>query len=1436
MRKINSLTLLFLLTGMMLSGYSQIYSFRNYGVEHGLQESQVTCIQEGEDDYLWVGTQNGVSRFDGSEFVNFNRFDGLTGVAVTSLLNDGRGGYLWIAFANGTVTKYSYEEKKFFPAEQINNFIHPENIIEKIFQDSNGNIWILVDNFGVVVRKKGKIYCFGSEEGIEGRYVGTAFEDNEKNIFITIDNKIFRMVPSGDTYKAELEKKLKSKRYIDDVIVDESGKFLVATTWGYYEYNPKTKSLEYLELPTGEKDPWVLDLEMNEEGLWLGTEKGGLVFRPKNSPKNSFELYSSRDGLQTDDILSLYTDSEKNLWVGTNGFGLSQVRDRQFRLYTDRDGLHGNQIWSILLDSKRRMWVGTNNGISMLKKKGNFLDSGYSASFTEPVGGRPLNTTTASFEDSRGTVWFAEVGNGLFYYDEKLNKIIVGRKRIKGLHGTVIAIAEDKDKNLWLGSQDSGIFRYNLVSGKLDSFTRAKDGILSDTVTSVMWDGENKIWFSGGYGIFSYSNGKFENYPAITRGKRISFFSIKMDNNKKIWLLSDDLLLYRFEQGRFVNYSFREELKNYVVYAFLPVNDTLIWLGTQMGFMRYNPQKRMYHLYAEKTGYHIYEANQYALTRDSDGDIWLGTIKGLVQYVPGEEKINNIPPKIKLTGIKIFMQDTDFPLKKLTLSYDHNFLTFEYVGISLSDPLNVRYRIKLEGFDKDWLPHTSQRSMTYSNLSFGNYVFKIEAANGDGIWTEKPFEYYITIKPPFWLTWWFLALAIMVAAGVLSYLLQRHFRRIKEDQLLLERRVKARTRELRKEKERVEEINEALRQSESKFRAYTESASSAIFIYNQENFLYGNPAMEEITGYKMEELFKLRFFDIVHPEDRQLIIDRAKARLAGEKPPEKYKFRIVRKDGTVSWLLFTSRRIEYEGQPAGLGTAFDITDLKRAETNLEEEKQLLDVTLKSIQEAIITIDGRGFIVLINNRAKEIFEIESDDPIQRRFTEILKLEDINGKEIPLTLAELRDLKEHSISELRAYYRKKNGEKIFIAYGFAPIFGENKKVTGWVIALRDITEIQLLEEELLKAQKLESIGVLAGGIAHDFNNILTAILGNISLVKLYAEKRSKIYKQIEIAEKAAFRARDLTQQLLTFSKGGMPVLKATKLMDLIKDSAQFVMRGAESKCKFEISPELHYGKVDSGQISQVLQNLILNAKQSMPDGGIIEIKAENITVDIESGIPLTPGEYIKISISDTGKGIPENVQGKIFDPFFTTRSEGNGLGLSSAYYIIKKHRGYITFESKEGEGTTFHVYLPASREADAEQDDKNTVEVEFKGRVLIMDDEESVREVLSMMLGHLGFEVSSVRDGESVIDEFKGAAAEGRPYDAVILDLTIPGGMGGKNAVKEILKIDSGAKVIVASGYSNDEVLSNYGKYGFVSRLHKPFDMKELSNIMQTVCKK
>ena len=514
------------------------------------------------------------------------------------------------------------------------------------------------------------------------------------------------------------------------------------------------------------------------------------------------------------------------------------------------------------------------------------------------------------------------------------------------------------------------------------------------------------------------------------------------------------------------------------------------------------------------------------------------------------------------------------------------------------------------------------------------------------------------------------------------------------------------------------------------------------------------------------------------------------------------------------------------------GRAASELQRKKSEDALRDSEQRYRGIVENAYDLIIEISNKGECHYVSPNCQAVLGYDSADLLGKSYFDFVHPEERQ------TLTESLHTQIGSLQEMDMECRiqTKQGEWRWFQSHIHP-FRTSVGIMKGVIVARDITEQKQVEEERLRAIKLESVGLLAGGIAHDFNNILTSVFANIGLAKMITAKNASsntsVVERLNSAEKACLRARDLTKQLLTFSKGGAPVKSTTSIASIIRDTVEFVLRGSSVRCHLHIPEHLWPVVVDEGQISQVLQNLVINAEQAMPEGGEIEVNVDNISIPSPSDLPLKAGNYVRATVTDQGIGIPLDHLSKIFDPYFTTKQKGSGLGLATTYSIIKRHEGHVAVSSALGKGACFTFYLPASSMTEATQDETPDDLVGGKGRILVLDDDEEIQEVLGKMLQHLGFEVDLANEGEKALRYYAQALEQKAPYLATILDLTIPGGMGGKETLRQIKDLHPEATVIVSSGYSNDPVLARFQEFGFSGVIAKPYNILDLSKVLSQV---
>jgi two-component system cell cycle sensor histidine kinase/response regulator CckA len=623
---------------------------------------------------------------------------------------------------------------------------------------------------------------------------------------------------------------------------------------------------------------------------------------------------------------------------------------------------------------------------------------------------------------------------------------------------------------------------------------------------------------------------------------------------------------------------------------------------------------------------------------------------------------------------------------------------------------------------------------------------------------------------------------------------------------------------------------EALRESEEKFKLMFDNAPISYQSLDKNGcILEVNKAWLDSLGYQRDEVIGEWFGEFLHHDQKEIFRKLFPVNIQSHEPIYGVEFTLKRKDGSYIIVEYTARiGRDAEGGFVRTHCIFlDITERKRAEKALRESEAFKNTIIESSPDCIKLLDLEGNLKYMSKGGQEKLEIKDIKVyLNKSWIDFWQGKDSINARMAVDTAV-----KGATGKFRGYSPTETGIPRWWDVIITPLWGSNGEVEQLLAVSRDITEQKQMEEELLRAQKLESVGILAGGIAHDFNNILTIIMGNISLARTDLAQGDDPSELLTEAERASKRAQTLTKQLLTFAKGGAPVKETASIKDILKESCSFVLRGSKARSELSIAIDLWPAEVDVGQISQVINNIVINANQAMPKGGIIQVAADNLVIEDRIGLPVNPGRYIRISITDQGIGIAKDQFLNIFDPYFTTKQEGSGLGLATTYSIIKKHDGHITVESKLGEGTTFHIYLPASDKAVPEKEEIKLIK--GHGRILVMDDEVALKKMIGRMLQKLGYESEFAKDGAEAIEIYKAAMESGMPYDAVILDLTIPGGMGGKEAIKKLLEIDPEVKAVVSSGYSDDPVLANFQEYGFKGMMPKPYESLSLGKVLHEV---
>ncbi len=615
------------------------------------------------------------------------------------------------------------------------------------------------------------------------------------------------------------------------------------------------------------------------------------------------------------------------------------------------------------------------------------------------------------------------------------------------------------------------------------------------------------------------------------------------------------------------------------------------------------------------------------------------------------------------------------------------------------------------------------------------------------------------------------------------------------------------------------------------YRALLEDSPQATLVYDAGKLCrYLSPGFARIAPRSADEYLG-RSIDVVwedlHPEDLTSARDAWTVMWASpgqHSAPLLFRMRLRSGDFRLIEVWGTNRTAD--PSVGGLVLHFNpVVDRKRAEELLLSERERLMVTLRSIGDGVISTDAEGRITLINSVTESLTEWNHMEALGRPLPEVFKI--VNEETgVPCENPVEKVFQTGLVVGLANHTAliSRSGRVHVIEDSAAPIRDSSGRIFGSILVFRDVTAAKKTNAELVRMHKLESIGVLAGGIAHDFNNILSAILGNASLGRLLVEAGSSVENLLSGIQDAAQRASLLTQQLLTFSKGGTPVLKSSRVQDIVRESADFLLHGTTCDCQFFLPDDLERVMADPGQLGQVVQNLVLNALQAMKNGGTLVIRGSNRQLSDPVGLPIPAGRYVLLEFSDQGPGIDRQHLDKIFEPYFTTKQTGSGLGLSVVWSIIKNHGGWVAVESQRDKGTTFFVYLPTETSPGAPSATASLPVLERKkGTVLVMDDEDSPRQAMLMMLRHLGFACLEASTGEAALELLK----DSPPVDLALLDLTVKGGLGGREILADVRRLSPGVRVIVTSGYSVDPVMADYRGFGFDGALQKPFTIADLT---------
>ena len=814
-----TLLCLYFLMGFRFS-HAQTLNLNQFGIEEGLPQSSVYTMLQSKDGSIWVGTMNGVSKYSGLNFENFTKKNGLAENRVTASCQD-KDGNIWFGHWSGGITKYDSRLRKF--SEIIPGSIKLSKTITSIIEDKNGVVWFATNGEGLLSSQNEKFTLYTSENGLPDNRLNALMLDKKGQLWIATEKGI-------TIYKAKFssfDKNLPSNS-IKCFLEDTDGNIWIGTSDnGVIRMNSAYEEMRVYNTASGLASNNIKVIFQSLNGsIFIGTNSDGIskyIPRLENANYEGplFSTISTQHGLSNDHIFSIMQDREKNIWIGTQ-LNLNQYFDEQFEIFGENDGLKNSLVWSVIQDKNENFWIGTEGGLVKFipdihkKTTGERLinvSSNSSYVFTNKTGrNNEVLNTGSLYEDVKGNIWYSDFGKGI----TRLNPITNQSKRYTKETGLptneIYSITGDKDGNIWIGTNKGGVLKFDINSEKFTTYS-TKNGLGSDQVYAVYCDKKNRLWFGclgGKLSMLDNQAGDSIHTFSEKQGYSCNFtLCITEDNAGNIWLGAFDQGIYKFNGQSFKNYSSKEGLSSDTPFLLVCDNDEHLWIGTGLGIDRLDLKDETIKHYEKQDGFLGIEINPNATLKDKEGNLWFGSIVGLVKYNAKLAKKNLVEAITSIKEPRIFFQQVTLP-EDHVFSWNQNHVTFDFIGTSLTNPKRVKYRYLLEGVDKEWSPVVKENSVTYPNLEPGSYTFKVRSSNSDGVWNKDPVTFHFEISAPFWKKSWFYIVVVSILLICAFIYVQVRERKLKRENLILEKRVAERTIIISKQKDEIQRKNNVI--------------------------------------------------------------------------------------------------------------------------------------------------------------------------------------------------------------------------------------------------------------------------------------------------------------------------------------------------------------------------------------------------------------------------------------------------------------------------------------------------------------------------------------------------------------------------------------------------------------------------------------------------
>ncbi|HET6225065.1 MAG TPA: two-component regulator propeller domain-containing protein [Bacteroidia bacterium] len=805
---------------IFLFSNAQTLNLNQFGIEEGLPQSSVYTMLQGKDGSIWVGTMNGVSKYSGLNFENFSKKNGLAENRVTSSCQD-KEGNIWFGHWSGGITKYDIQLKKF-------SEVHPDKIklsktITSIVADKNGTIWFGTNGEGLVKYQNGQFTAYTSENGLPDNHINALMIGKDGQVWIGTENGVSVYKRNFSAFSKDLPSKS-----IKCFLEEANGNIWIGTSdKGVIRMNANYAEMKNFTTSSGLASNNIKVMFQAENGsIFIGTNSDGIskyIPRLENTSYAGplFSTISTQHGLSNDHIFSIIQDREKNIWIGTQ-LNLNQYFDEQFEIFGENDGLSNSLVWSVIQDKDENFWIGTEGGLVKFipdihkKTTGERLinvSSNSSYVFTHKTGkNNEVLNTSALYEDIKGNIWYSDFGKGITRLNPGTNESKHFTTETGLPSNEIYAITGDKDGNIWIGTNKGGVLKFDIQTEKFKTYT-TKDGLGSDQVYAIFCDSKNRLWFGCLGGKLSMLDSQIDDsFHTFSEQKGYPCnFTLCITEDKKgnMWFGAFDQGIYKFDGTAFKNYSSKEGLSSDTPFLLVCDNDDHLWIGTGLGIDRLDLKDETIKHYEKQDGFLGIEINPNATLKDKEGNLWFGSIVGLVKYNAKLAKKNLVEAITSIKDPRIFFQNVTLP-EDHVFSWNQNHVTFDFIGTSLTNPKRVKYRYFLEGVDKDWSPVVKENSVTYPNLEAGSYTFKVRSSNNDGVWNKEPVVFHFEISAPFWKKSWFYLVIASSALVIAMIYVQWRERRLKRQNIILEKRVEERTLIISKQKDEIERKNNVI--------------------------------------------------------------------------------------------------------------------------------------------------------------------------------------------------------------------------------------------------------------------------------------------------------------------------------------------------------------------------------------------------------------------------------------------------------------------------------------------------------------------------------------------------------------------------------------------------------------------------------------------------